>query len=145
MHLLNYRLDVMSMLNWKTISLLLQYEILDKWAVYFIIQLPRLLERFISQRFIRHQIIFDITIWGKLSLFCEKLFWAKVISSLYWLVLCFHAMEYISDQAKFLPHPSPPPHHILSAQTILFIYSNTLFLHDSHSHFQTVISSFICG
>ena len=62
--------------------------------------------------------------------------------------LChFHTMEYICN---LLPYPSPPPTstippptHILSAQGIL-LCSNTMFLRDSHSHFQTVLSSFIC-
>ena len=46
-------------------------------------------------------------------------------------------MEYINEQAQLFP-PSNFPHFKCSNYS--FIYSNAMFLHISHSHFQTVFS-----
>ena len=46
---------------------------------------------------------------------------AKVVSiDLFWVFLClFRTMEYITNQTKFLPHPSPP---LSFSSTQLFLY-----------------------
>ena len=91
---------------------------------------------------------------GEIHIFCHMLFCKRVqyflVVSIGLFSFCFMPILYsgvnYNRPSNYLSHRVPPHTHFpqIKRSKYNFLLSNTKFLHISHSHLQTVFSSFIC-